>query len=135
MSERRGAVYVDASALVKLVIQEPESDALRALLASAGRLVASRVAVVEVLRAVRRHTERDAAAQAAVVLEGLLLIESDREIADAAASLQPASLRSLDAIHLASAIALGDELDALVTYDARLADAAGESGVTVIAPA
>lgn len=90
--------------------------------------------MVEVGRAVRRQNEREAAEQTAATLAGIEIVELDRPIAEIAAQLEPASLRSLDAVHLATALALGDELHALVTYDARLADAARSTGLRVSAP-
>jgi predicted nucleic acid-binding protein len=66
---------------------------------------------------------------------GLQLVEVDAHISTAAASVEPPSLRALDALHLASALALGAELDVLVTYDVRLADAARAAGIEVVAPA
>lgn len=68
-------------------------------------------------------------------MQGLVVIELERRIGEAAAAVDPATLRSLDAIHLATALSLGAELDAFVTYDARLADAARAAGITVVAPA
>jgi uncharacterized protein len=81
-----------------------------------------------------RQAEVDASEAVEAVLAGIELIELDDPIARAAGEMHPASLRSLDAIHLASALALGDELAAFVTYDARLADAARSAGLPVIAP-
>ncbi len=69
------------------------------------------------------------------MLGRVTLIEMDSPILEAAALVDPAGLRSLDAIHLATALSLGEELGALVTYDARLADAARTHGLTVFAPA
>jgi uncharacterized protein len=129
------AVYVDTSALVKLVVAEPGSDALRAWLAAADRvLVASDVVRTELVRAVRRGVP-DRAVQARTVLDSITLMTVTAATIEAAARLDPASLRTLDAVHLASAMALGDDLDGLLTYDERLADAARAHGVQPIAPA
>jgi predicted nucleic acid-binding protein len=130
-----GAVYLDASALVKLVLPEAETAALRAFLAEKPRRLSSRIAEVEVARAVGRIAEPGDEAQVRLVLSGLQLIELDPACADLAGSVAPTGLRSLDAIHLASALAVGSELDGFVTYDARLADAARAAGLDVVAPA
>lgn len=134
MVDARG-VYLDASALVKLVVTESESHALRSYLATKNQPISSRIAEIEVSRAVARVAQPGDEAQVSAVLSGLQLVEVDARISTTAASAAPPSLRSLDAIHLASALALRDELEALVTYDARLADAARAAGLEVIAPA
>ena len=130
--------YLDASALVKLAVEEDETVALRSYVAAAEQLFTSRLAAVEVPRAVGR--KGGAGSQLASVAwtqlrEQLAVIELDAPIAAAAANAHPPTLRSLDAIHLASALSLGTELEAFVTYDARLADAARAAGLTVVAPA
>lgn len=127
-------IYLDASALVKLVITEPESAALRHFLAGDRLRFSSRVGAVEVRRAMSRQQERDAAVQVDAIMQGVRIVELDALLARAAEAVGPAALRTLDAIHLASALALGDELDEFVTYDARLADAARDAGLSVIAP-
>ena len=128
-------VYLDASALVKLVMSEPETPALMAYLGDASFVLSSRLSHVEVRRAVARVAEPGDVKHATSTLEGLQLIELDAAIADVAGSAAPVSLRSLDAIHLASAMAVMDEIEAFVTYDLRLADAAREAGLTVVGPA
>lgn len=131
------AVYLDASALVKLATPEPETEALRRHCLGYDSRFSSRLATVEVARALVRRGTQSAALTGAVgeAFTGLGLLELDAAIADAASGLAPSTLRSLDAIHLASALALGDELDAVVTYDIRLADAARSVGLEVVAPA
>jgi len=126
--------YLDASALVKLVARESESRALAVFLAEMDHRASSRVSVVELSRAAARHGRR-AVAGVAAVLEALEFIELDAGLALAAAGVGPSSLRSLDAIHLASARAVAGSLGAFVTYDARLAEAAGSLGLPVAAPA
>jgi predicted nucleic acid-binding protein len=128
------AVYVDSSAIVKLVIAERESEALGHYLTSAGQLTTSILAVVEVARAVERVAPGSAAATAAV-FESVAVIGLDARIAARAGSLNPAALGTLDAIHLATAIALGVELTAFISYDEKLSVAARGIGLTVIAPA
>ena len=128
-------VYLDASALVKLVLPEAETEALVAYLADASFVLSNRLSHVEVRRAVARIAEPGDDEHARRTLDVLQLIELDAGIADVAGSAAPVTLRSLDAIHLASALSVHEELDALVTYDVRLADAAREAGLTVVAPA
>lgn len=127
------AVYLDSSAIVKLVVREKESLALRRFLRNHPLRVASALARVEVVRAVR-SLGPDFNATAHAVLARLQLLRVDDEVLMAAALLDPRVLRSLDAIHLASAQALGSELEAIVTYDFRMADAARVLGLTVLAP-
>ena len=128
------ALYLDSSAFVKLVVAETESVALRAYLASHGaRRVSSALLRAESLRAVR-HLGPDALA---VVREGLRrvdLIGIDDRILDAAGTLEPQVLRTLDAIHLATAIAVGDDLEAIVTYDERMLAAASLLGLRTVTP-
>lgn len=128
------AFYVDTSALVKLVVAEAESAALQAWLAHVETdVVAGDLVRTELMRAVRK-TVPDRALRARVVLDSVTLIEIRAAIFDEAGRLDPAGLRSLDAIHLAAALDLGDDLDGLVTYDARLAEAAEANGVAVVMP-
>lgn len=126
-------LYVDASAFVKLVLAEPETPALVAALAGAGRLVSSEIFEVEVLRATRRGGGDVNVARAQ--LEAVRLLPLDDSIRLRAGELTPATVRSLDAIHVASALSLGERLDGLYTYDERMAAAAREAGLDVRAPA
>jgi predicted nucleic acid-binding protein len=118
---------------VKLIVDEPETAALRSLLAADPDQHASALVEVEVIRAIRRSAPSRAAA-AQPVLAQLNLLEVTERIRSDAALLDPPTLRSLDAIHLATALSLGDELDGLVTYDTRLAKAAEARGLAVLAP-
>lgn len=128
------AVYVDTSALVKLVVAEAETPALRTwITAQRTDLVSSDLARVELMRAVRRAAP-DRAVVAQQVLDAFTLIELTTSIAMEAGRLDPPGLRTLDALHLATALLLGDDLDALVTYDERMAAAARSAGVNVISP-
>jgi predicted nucleic acid-binding protein len=130
-----GVVYLDTSALVKLLVLEAESAALRSFLADWPRRATSAVAEVELRRAGRRASDTDELERRALeVIGGLHLIEVDAAIRQIAASLAPTSLRSLDAIHIASALALGDSLATLVAYDERLLSAARASNLVVSAP-
>jgi len=123
------AVYLDSSALIKLVVREAESEALTAYLRTRPLRVASALVRVEVPRAVRRHGP-EAISRAAKVISPVRLLALDDGLLDAAAMLDADGLRSLDAIHVASAMTLGDDLEALVTYDARMSGAAGRLGLT-----
>ncbi|MEW6323537.1 MAG: type II toxin-antitoxin system VapC family toxin [Acidobacteriota bacterium] len=126
-------VYLDASALVKLVVAEAESGALRRYLRGRPGRASSALAKVEVIRAVRAHGA-PAVTRARQVLRRIDLIHLDDELLEDAATLDRGVLRSLDAIHLASARTLGDELEAVVTYDARMATAAERLGLQVDTP-
>jgi predicted nucleic acid-binding protein len=126
-------VYLDSSALVKLVVAEPESSALRRYLRKHPVRASCALARVEVVRAVRLHGA-PAMTKARQLLRRLDLIQLDDELLDAAAALDGVVLRSLDAIHLAAARTLGDELTAIVTYDNHMTTAAGHAGLVVDAP-
>jgi predicted nucleic acid-binding protein len=133
MSAER-ATYVDSSALVKLAAREPESAALRRYLARRRPLVSSALARTEVMRALLPLGSEAARRGREVVARVELLRVNDR-ILDAAGDMVPSDLRSLDAIHLASAEALGSDLRGFVTYDERLANAAAGRGLRVVRPA
>lgn len=120
--------------MVKLLVEEAESGALREWLADEHWPgVSSDLTTTELLRAVRRF-EAESMPEARRVLAQLTLVEITPEICERAAMLHPLHLRSLDAIHLATALDLGDEVDGLVTYDERLARAASEYGIPTLAP-
>lgn len=127
------AHYLDTSALTKLVVAEAETKALRAWLKKAREPVACDLVRTELVRAVRR-SDPDRLLQARAVLESLTLIEVTPSVFEQASRLDPPTLRSLDAIHLAAALDLGDDLESLVTYDDRLAEAASLHGIPVTAP-
>lgn len=125
--------YADTSALVKLVVAEAETVALRSWLAAGRDIVASDLVRTELMRVVRR-TVPDRALPAHQVLDAITLVEVTTAVFEQAGRLAPADLRSLDAVHLASALDLGDDLEGLITYDDRLAAAAVANGVAVVAP-
>lgn len=125
--------YVDASAMVKLTLDEPESSAMLRWYVESERIVASRIGIIETRRATRRR-EHDPA-QLDRVLRSVLAVEVDEAIARRAVDVGPTGLRTLDAIHLATAIEVGPEVDAFVTYDDRLAEAARALGLPVVRPA
>lgn len=126
-------IYLDSSALVKLVVREPESGRLRRFLRSHPVRISCALARTEVLRAVR-HLGAPAVRRARQVLGRIDLIRIDDSLLETAAGLDARVLRSLDAIHLAAAQLVLPELDALVTYDRRMAEAAEILGIAVGAP-
>lgn len=128
-------LYADSSALVKLVVDEPESAALEAELSDEPVLVSSALVRVEVSRAVQIHApgDREARARALDLIESCRLVEPVESVLGEAALVASAHLRTLDAIHLASA--LQAKPDAVITYDRRLAEAAVAARLNVLAPA
>jgi uncharacterized protein len=128
-------IYLDSSALVKLVVAEPESEALFELLGVWPDRVSSALALTELPRALRRAgfgaAERRRADQ---IFSHVVLIGLDSKILTAAASLDPPALRTLDAIHLATALAVREDLGGLITYDVRLSLAARHVDLEVLAP-
>ena len=126
--------YLDTSAAVKLVVVERGSKALRRWLASRdGEIASSDLLRAELLRATRR-TAPEQMVQARAVLDSLILVTLSTAVCERATMLEPYLVRSLDALHLAAALELGDELEGLVTYDRRLAEGAQALGIGVIAP-
>jgi predicted nucleic acid-binding protein len=124
--------YLDPSAIVKLVAREPETTDLVDAVHVDPDVVSSELAVTEVIRAVVRAG--GSVARADAVLDGIALVPLDRAILREAAGLKPTSLRTLDAIHLSTALSLGRDLDTVITYDQRLAEAATRARLTVISP-
>ncbi len=128
------ALYLDSSAFVKLVVEEEETAALRAFVGSTvARRTSSALLRSESLRAVR-HLGPDALATVREGLRRVDLIAIDDRILDVAGTLEPQVLRTLDAIHIATALAVGDDLEAIVTYDGRMIDAARLMGLATAAP-
>jgi uncharacterized protein len=131
--------YADASALVKLVRDEPESEALRAFLADAD-LVSCELVLAELPRAIRRAVSHDPRlplealiSRAGDLLDALALLPLDRGLLAAAGALREPVLRALDAIHVAAAIDLSP-LDAFVSYDERQSAAARLAGLRTVQP-
>ena len=125
---------MDTSAAVKLVMVEPGTTALRRWLTGRdGEIVSSDLLRTELLRATRRAAP-DQMVQARAVLDSLVLVTSPSVVFERAARLDPDLLRSLDALHLAAALELGDELAGIVTYDRRLAAGARALGIDIVAP-
>jgi len=127
------ATYLDSSAIVKLAVRENESVELRGYLRRRRPLVSSSLARTEVIRALLPGGD-DAVAAGRKVLTRLDLVRISTGVLDEAAALLPADLRSLDAIHLATARRLGQDLAAIITYDERMAEAAVALGHRVVAP-
>lgn len=125
--------YVDASALTKLILDEPDSPAMRQWYIESERVACSIVGIIETRRAALRHGHD--AAHLETILRSVVPLDVDGIVAASAASVPPVTLRTLDAIHLASARDLQPDLDAFVTYDDRLAEAARSAGLPVIRPA
>jgi uncharacterized protein len=130
-------IYLDSSAIVKLCRVESQSAALNRWLGAQGRTVvriSSALARIEAARALLRADPR-ALANLPLVLAGLSSMAVDEPVVAAAAAFTEPLLRSLDAIHLASARRLAPDLAAFVSYDKRLAAAAADFGLPVVAPA
>jgi uncharacterized protein len=128
-------IYLDSSALLKLLHDEAESDELANWLAAcAGTpVVSSELAKVEVVRACRRINPTTLT-EATALIAGLDLIPLSGAVIDEAANVGGTTLRSLDAIHLASALSIQAEISAFVAYDHRLAEAASTAGLELLAP-
>jgi predicted nucleic acid-binding protein len=133
-------IYIDSSAALKRTLPEREARQLAHAFADAGSaghtLVTSTLARVEVSRALRRR-EHELAVSVSVgfqqAMQGIGQAPMTAVVAELARAMDPPLLRSLDAIHLATAVAVG--ADELWTYDARLAEAAGTAGMAVRFPA
>jgi uncharacterized protein len=125
--------YVDSSAIVKLAVAEPESKALRRYLSRRQPLVSSALARTEVARALL-PSGAQAVTRGEEVLRRIQLLRLNDRVLSEAGRLEPAELRSLDAIHLASVRHLGAAVKQLVTYDDRMADAAQALGWHVASP-
>jgi predicted nucleic acid-binding protein len=127
------AAYLDTSAFVKLVVREPESEALARYLRQWPWRMSSALLRAEAIRAVGRHGQRPIAA-ARRLFGSMHLLALDDALLERAGEIQPWALRSLDAVHLATALAVGSDLGVVVTYDDRLADGAQAQGLDVARP-
>jgi len=125
--------YVDASALTKLILAEPDSVAMLRWYVESERVLCSRIGIVEIRRAVARQDHDPIHLD--TIVASVEIIEFDASIARSAAIVPPLGLKTLDAVHLASVLAIADEVDAFVTYDLRLAEAARAAGFPVVMPA
>lgn len=133
MSAEQRLTYVDSSAIVKLVIAEPESKALRRYVLRHRPLVSSALARTEVARALL-SSGQEAMARGHDALRRIELLRVNDRVLSEAGRMPPLELRSLDAIHLASAKQLGSAVSAIITYDERMAEAARAIGWTVTSP-
>ncbi len=124
--------YLDTSAFIKLVRSEPESPALRREL-TGRELLSSALLIVEGRRAARRYGEL-ASKRARAALTAITIIALDESVLDAAAALNPPELRSLDALHLATIVSLGKDIERVYCYDTRLTEAAQAVGIEVSQP-
>jgi uncharacterized protein len=128
-------IYLDSAAVVKLVHAEPQTPALRRWLdrrAGTG-WISSVLTEVESFRALARHAP-EAVSRLPPVLDQIELIDLDLRIRSLAQTVKPVTVRSLDAIHLGTALRSGPALTAFVTYDKRLLDAAGAAGLPTASP-
>ncbi|GAC1641517.1 MAG: type II toxin-antitoxin system VapC family toxin [Candidatus Dormibacteraceae bacterium] len=126
--------YLDTSAAVKLLMTEPESPALRRWLRRRPERASAALLKVELVRVVRRAGSARLIPEARKLLAGVHLIRLDDALLDRAGDLDPIELRSLDSIHIAAAVSLGDDLAAVVSYDDRLLAAANSLGLPTATP-
>ena len=139
-TRRSGILYVDTSALLKLVVREAESEAIEIELLQWERLATSVITEVELPRSVSRAREDrpNKVIDGSVVLQGILssaaIVPLGLGIVSGARGVTPAHVGTLDAIHIASARSFGPELAAVATYDKRMQDALALLKVEVLAP-
>jgi predicted nucleic acid-binding protein len=126
-------VYVDTSAIARMLLDEPDKPVIEQRLEDFEQRVASRLLRVELRRVGAREGVLDRADE---LLKDISLVALDEQVLAAAETVTPSNVTTLDAIHLATAVRLSKagELDALMTYDKRLADGAREHGITVLSP-
>lgn len=125
--------YLDLSAFVKLVVRETETAALRRFLKRWPRRASSALVRAEAVRAVRR-AGAEAVARTLTLLRRMHLVALDDEMLERAGLLDPVTLRTLDAIHLATALSLQGDLGVVITYDERMAEGARALGLRVAVP-
>jgi uncharacterized protein len=126
--------YLDTSAFVKLVVAEPESAALQRFLGRWPERTSATLLRTEVIRALRRARQDAYVGAARRLFATMKLIRLEEPLLDRAGDLDTRELRSLDALHLAAALALGSDLGVVITYDSRLSDAARHRGMVVQSP-
>lgn len=127
------ALYLDTSALGRVLLGEPDAPAILLALVRFDQHLASRLLSIELRRLALRYDQLEASAQ---LLAGVALVPLSDPLLTIAEAVTPASVTTLDAIHLATALDLAEAglLDAIMTYDARLAEGARHHGLTVVAP-
>jgi predicted nucleic acid-binding protein len=128
------AAYIDSSAFVKLIVAEPESEALRTRLRRWPDRVSATLLRTETVRALRRSGNDHLIRDARRMFGAITLVRLDEPLLDRAGELAPSELRSLDAVHLAAALSIGPELGVVITYDTRLREAALTQGLDVESP-
>jgi predicted nucleic acid-binding protein len=128
------SIYLDSSAAVKLVFDEAESPALQQYLGDRAELSSSSLLRTELVRAAKRLDSRQVGRARRLLVE-ITIRDIDDEVLDRAGEVAPQTLRTLDAIHIATATLLGSDLDAIVTYDQRMIEAARLYGLPVASPA
>ena len=135
MNASQMRIYLDTSALVKLVVAEEESQSLQSFISEQAEhsLFTAALARTELIRAVAPNGAQ-AIADARNLLSSLDAVVLTRQLLDDAGTLRPLRLRSLDAIHLVAAQRAGDTLRAVVTYDARMLSAAADLGIVTASP-
>ncbi|MGH3002965.1 MAG: PIN domain-containing protein [Gaiellaceae bacterium] len=126
--------YLDSSAFVRLLVAEPESQALRLALARWPERASATLLRTETVRALRRSGNDARVSEARRLFRSMHLIRVDEPLLDRAGELEPRDLRSLDAVHLAAALALGPDLGVMIVYDLRLGQAASAVGLEVASP-
>ena len=126
--------YLDASAIAKFIVRESESDAVESYAANREALLSSRLSALEVRRTVGRRKIPRAVEQVAEALQALFLLDTTDEILALAGTVGPPELRTLDAIHLATAMEIRDPELEFVTYDHRLVRAAEAAGLKAVHP-
>lgn len=126
-------IYLDPAAILRLVIESPETDALRDELSCWPERVTSSVSKPEVVREARRRSA-EAEGLARKVLSGLALVNVDEEVLRLATELGVPDVRTLDALHVATALSLAGDLGAFVSYDGRMLLAADAAGLKVLVP-
>ena len=126
--------FCDSSALVKLIVEEPESGALRQSLGTHSRVMASELAALEVPRAIRR-ADPGRVPVAHRLIRNLGTVTVDQAVIERAASLDPAELRSLDALQLACVLRLARFDPVFIAYDKRIVRAASMIGLRTLSPA
>lgn len=130
----RRLAYIDSSAFVKLVVAEPESGALKRALTRWPERVSATLLRVESIRALRRSGNDRYVVMARKLLRSIHMIRIDEPLLDRAGDVGPPELRSLDAIHLAAAMALSTDIGVMFVYDTRLREAAEALGFDVDSP-
>jgi predicted nucleic acid-binding protein len=137
---REGILYVDTSALLKLLVREAESAAIERELVQWPSLATSIVTEVELFRAVARAREDrpDAVIDGSLVLQSVIasaaIVPLSNDLVLAARNVSPVHVGALDAIHIASALSLGKDLAGVATYDNRMRDALDRAKIAVVAP-